>query len=73
MIEAKILPATASRPTRVKAKVVGGTAELILPRSTRSKTADLESAATKLAEILNRRDLSVVAPTKDGYLYRAVM
>lgn len=69
-IEAKVLNATASKPRRVKANVLGGTAELILPWS---GAGSLRGAASKLAVALDRdADVRMVAPTKDGYLFRAV-
>lgn len=71
-IEAKIIPATATKPARVKAKVAGGTAELLLPRNGyRAINAELLETAKKLAVALGRDpDLTVVAPTNDGWLYR---
>lgn len=71
-IEAKLLPATNTRPARVKAKVLGGTAELTLPRSGyRSVNAELRETARKLAVALDRDpNLVQVSPTANGYLYR---
>lgn len=71
-IEAKVLAPTTQKPKRVKAKVVAGTAELTLPYPyTTTLPGALRDAAQKLATVLNRGDVVPVAPTNDGWLYRA--